>query len=77
MREAARPGVHVEFEELFDRAFPPPQQKLPLVIEVDSEDGRGPSRSRVAAESCPGEGLNTMVEACLSGARLNLTADRN
>jgi hypothetical protein len=27
-----------EFEELFERAFPPPQQKLPLVIEIKDQE---------------------------------------
>jgi hypothetical protein len=27
-----------EFEELFERAFQPPQARLPLVIEVPQED---------------------------------------
>jgi P63C domain len=32
-----------EFEELFERAFPPPQMRLPLVIELDDIAGGAPS----------------------------------
>ncbi|HEX4100053.1 MAG TPA: P63C domain-containing protein, partial [Pseudonocardiaceae bacterium] len=31
----------LEFEDLFDRAFPPPQAKLPLVIDVPEEGRTG------------------------------------
>lgn len=36
-----------EFEALFDRAFPPAQTRLPLVVEVSDEDG--PTRSRLVS----------------------------
>jgi hypothetical protein len=29
----------MEFDELFERAFPPPQPKLPLVIEIPGTEG--------------------------------------
>ena len=32
-----------EFEELFERAFPPPQQRLPLVVELDDFVAKGDS----------------------------------